>query len=53
MYTLLFLLIFLCVLAVIRGWPRRQRLLLWAGTLVAALLAFAPHVIDHSYHLAI
>ncbi|MGW1198496.1 hypothetical protein ACWD4B_22055 [Streptomyces sp. NPDC002536] len=53
MYTLLFLLISLCVLAVLRDWPRRRRLVLWAGTLVAALIAFVPHVINHAYHLAV
>uniref|UniRef100_A0AAU2V133 Uncharacterized protein n=1 Tax=Streptomyces sp. NBC_00003 TaxID=2903608 RepID=A0AAU2V133_9ACTN len=53
MYTLLFLLIFLCVMAVLRDWPTRFRNLLWAGTLVATTIAFLPHVLTHTFHLAL
>ncbi|MFE0101054.1 hypothetical protein [Streptomyces sp. NPDC059009] len=52
MYTLLFLLISLCVLAVLCPWPPRSRLLLWSGTLALTTLAFLPHVLDHTFHLA-
>ncbi|WP_188272172.1 hypothetical protein [Streptomyces sp. CBMA152] len=52
MYTLLFLLIALCVVAVLRDWPRRARLLMWSSTLALSFIAFLPHVIDHSYQLA-
>ncbi|ATZ29089.1 hypothetical protein ACFZBM_31195 [Streptomyces lavendulae] len=51
MYTLLFLLISVCVWAVLRDWPRRTRLLLWAGTLVLTTLAFLPHL-DRSFGLS-
>ncbi|GAA1182161.1 hypothetical protein F4556_005396 [Kitasatospora gansuensis] len=51
MYTLLFLLISLCVLAVLRGRPRRSQLLLWAGTLSLTVLAFLPHL-DRAFHLS-
>ncbi|MGW1076773.1 hypothetical protein [Streptomyces sp. NPDC002537] len=44
MYTILFLLILLCVTAVLRDWSRRGRLLLWAGALTVALVVFAPHL---------
>ncbi|GAA0301112.1 hypothetical protein GCM10010302_44600 [Streptomyces polychromogenes] len=44
MYTLLFLLISLCLWAVLRDWPRRARLSLWAGTLALTTLAFLPHL---------
>ncbi|MGW1076017.1 hypothetical protein [Streptomyces sp. NPDC002537] len=53
MYTLLFLLIAICVLAVLRDWSDRSRMLLWAGTLVVTALAFLPHVIDHTFRLAL
>ncbi|MFJ7203744.1 hypothetical protein ACIQWR_09460 [Streptomyces sp. NPDC098789] len=53
MYTLLFLLIFLCVMAVLRGWPARTRNPLWAGTLLLTVLAFLPHVLDHTFHIAL
>lgn len=51
MYTILFLLIALCVLAVVRDWPRRPRLLLWAGTLSVTILAFLPHL-DRAFNLS-
>ena len=53
MYTLLFLLVFLCVLAVLREWPRRSRMLLWTGTLAVTVLGFLPHVLDHTFHIAL
>ncbi|MFD7340662.1 hypothetical protein ACFV98_32445 [Streptomyces violascens] len=53
MYTLLFLLILLCVTAVLRDWPARARSLLWAGTLAATAIAFLPHVITHTFHIAL
>ncbi|MEU7602611.1 hypothetical protein ACFCYI_20110 [Streptomyces sp. NPDC056257] len=53
MYTLLFLLIFLCVVAVVRDWPARARMPLWTGTLIVTVLAFLPHVIDHTFHIAL
>ncbi|MFG2146416.1 hypothetical protein ACGFRG_19740 [Streptomyces sp. NPDC048696] len=52
MYTLLFLLIALCVFAVLADWSRRARLLTWSTTLALCFIAFLPHVIDHSYQLA-
>ncbi|MCX5377047.1 hypothetical protein [Streptomyces sp. NBC_00091] len=51
MYTILFLLISLCVWAVLRDWPGRARLLLWAGTLVLTTLAFLPHL-DRAFGLS-
>ncbi|MGE7385108.1 hypothetical protein ACQKM2_06335 [Streptomyces sp. NPDC004126] len=51
MYTLLFLLISLCLWAVLRGWPRGPRLLLWAGTLALTTLAFLPHL-DRAFGLS-
>ncbi|MER5763012.1 hypothetical protein [Streptomyces sp. NPDC002082] len=51
MYTILFLLISVCVLAVVRDWPGRNRLLLWAGTLSVTLLAFLPHL-DRAFDLS-
>ncbi|MCM1970512.1 MULTISPECIES: hypothetical protein [unclassified Streptomyces] len=51
MYTILFLLISVCVLAVVRDWPGRTRLLLWAGTLSVTLLAFLPHL-DRAFDLS-
>lgn len=53
MYTLLFLLIFLCVMAVLLDWPGRSRMLLWTGTLVATAIAFLPHVLAHTFHIAL
>ncbi|MFE2282800.1 hypothetical protein ACFXDJ_01215 [Streptomyces sp. NPDC059443] len=53
MYTLLFLLIFLCVMTVLRGRPDRSRMLLWAGTLIVTTIAFLPHVITHTFHIAL
>ncbi|MGW6709146.1 hypothetical protein ACWGDE_30240 [Streptomyces sp. NPDC054956] len=51
MYTILFLLISVCVLAVLRDGPRRTRMLLWAGTLSLTLLAFLPHL-DRAFNLS-
>ncbi|MFF3863946.1 hypothetical protein [Streptomyces sp. NPDC002209] len=53
MYTLLFLLIFLCVMAVLRDCPARIRVPLWAGTLIASVIAFLPHAVDHTFHIAL
>ncbi|MEV7415912.1 hypothetical protein [Streptomyces sp. NPDC089919] len=53
MYTLLFLLVFLCVVALLRGWPARLRMPLWAFTLLASVAAFLPHVFDHTFHIAL
>ncbi|AIA01466.1 hypothetical protein ACFU90_22815 [Streptomyces noursei] len=53
MYTLLFLLIALCVLATFRDWSRRARLLMWSATLVLSVLAFVPHILAHTFHLAL
>ncbi|MFF0213689.1 hypothetical protein [Streptomyces vinaceus] len=53
MYTLLFLLIFLCVVAALRPWPAGVRVPLWTGTLVVSLIAFLPHVLDHTFHIAL
>ncbi|MFJ7154001.1 hypothetical protein ACIQUQ_03595 [Streptomyces sp. NPDC101118] len=53
MYTLLFLLILLCVLALLRHWPDRVRMPLWAGTLACAVLAFLPHVVGRAFHIAL
>ncbi|MFJ3906951.1 hypothetical protein EDE04_3029 [Streptomyces sp. 2132.2] len=53
MYTLLFLLIFLCVVAALRPWPAGVRVPLWTGTLIASLIAFLPHVLDHTFHIAL
>ncbi|MFE9566554.1 hypothetical protein ACFYM0_36280 [Streptomyces sp. NPDC006487] len=51
MYTILFLLISVCVLAVVRDGPGRTRLLLWAGTLSVTFLAFLPHL-DRAFDLS-
>ncbi|WP_330331617.1 hypothetical protein OHS33_18980 [Streptomyces sp. NBC_00536] len=51
MYTILFLLITVCVVAVLRDGSRRTRLLLWAGTLAFTTLAFLPHL-DRAFHLS-
>ncbi|MCX5192532.1 hypothetical protein OOK31_01280 [Streptomyces sp. NBC_00249] len=53
MYTLLFLLIFLCVMAVLQDRPARIRLPLWTATLALSVLAFLPHVLDHTFHIAL
>ena len=52
MYTLLFLLIFLCVLSVLLA-DRigRGSRALWMVTLIAAVAAFLPHVFNHTFHL--
>ncbi|WP_329381918.1 hypothetical protein OG625_18345 [Streptomyces sp. NBC_01351] len=51
MYSILFLLITACVWAVVRDWPRRSQLLLWAGTLALTALAFLPHL-DRAFGLS-
>lgn len=51
MYTILFLLITASVWAVVRDWPRRPRLLLWAGALAMTTLAFLPHL-DRAFGLS-
>lgn len=51
MYTILFLLISLCVLALLRDRPRGTRLLWWAGTLGLTILAFLPHL-DRAFNLS-
>ncbi|MFG2876277.1 hypothetical protein ACGFYU_14965 [Streptomyces sp. NPDC048337] len=51
MYTLLFLLISLCVWAVLRDWSRGARLSVWAGTLAVTTLAFLPHL-DRAFGLS-
>ncbi|WP_327351622.1 hypothetical protein [Streptomyces sp. NBC_01304] len=53
MYTLLFLLIALCVFAVLRDWSHRARMLLWSGTLALTVLALLPHILNHTFHLAL
>ncbi|MER5929055.1 hypothetical protein [Streptomyces sp. NPDC002054] len=53
MYTLLFLLIFGCVVAVLRDRSDRVRMLLWTGTLIVTVAAFLPHVFDHTFHIAL
>ncbi|MFD6463647.1 hypothetical protein [Streptomyces roseolus] len=52
MYTLLFLLICLCVLSVLLAdrFGRGSRAL-WTITLLAVCAAFLPQVLDHSFHL--
>lgn len=53
MYTLLFALILLCVVAVVRSWPRGYVMGLCSATLALSVLAFLPHVIDHSFQLGL
>ncbi|MDG4856576.1 hypothetical protein P8605_00030 [Streptomyces sp. T-3] len=52
MYTLLFLLISICVVAVLRDVSHRTRLLLWSGTLALTVLAFLPHL-DRAFNIAL
>ncbi|MBL1078049.1 hypothetical protein JK358_26955 [Nocardia sp. 2] len=49
MYTLLFLLILLCVAAVIRDWPRGYVMALCSATLGLSVLAFLPHVVGRPF----
>ncbi|MEV6771089.1 hypothetical protein AB0N05_20965 [Nocardia sp. NPDC051030] len=53
MYTLLFALILLCVLAVVRDWPRRYSMSLCSMTLALAVLAFLPHVVGRPFGIAL
>ncbi|GAB4583670.1 hypothetical protein [Nocardia sp. IFM 10818] len=53
MYTLLFALVLLCVLAVVRDRPRRYAMSLCSATLALSVLAFLPHVIDHRFSLGL
>ncbi|MGW1076754.1 hypothetical protein [Streptomyces sp. NPDC002537] len=52
MYTLLFLLILVCVVALLRGWSLKPWLWLWSGTLALTFLAFLPHL-DRTFHLGL
>lgn len=53
MYTLLFASIVLCVVAVVRQWPRRYWMSMCTVTLALSVLAWLPHIAGRDFGIAL